>query len=223
MEPKEGYLKVTSQITISCAGGEDLYVHPYSLLEDWWSPKHRVRWLDPEEFLPYPSWMQDHLWDLRGNHGWHVWRRLRRWWWMGPGRWARSAASHFLYHSRWAWRHPPWSRPRDWIAWLLGWIDPNLLYPALCLELYPDCLGLTGQLQVNDLEDLTETCYLTPSDKYIELRLNEARNRYLRRIEDGPAAGWERGALEDLGRFLEWKLQQEALKREVHYLVSLDT
>jgi hypothetical protein len=91
------------------------------------------------------------------------------------------------------------------------------------LELYPDCLGLTGQLQVNDLEDLTETCYLTPSDKYIELRLNEARNRYLRRIEDGPAAGWERGALEDLGRFLEWKLQQEALKREVHYLVSLDT
>jgi hypothetical protein len=217
--------EVTSQITISCADGEDLYVHPYSVLENWWSPKHRVRWLKPEEFEPYPSRMQDYLWDTSGNYGCHIWRRFRRWFWMGTGRWAASAAHHFAYHSRWVWRNPPWRRPRDWRDWWLGWIDPSLMYPVLCLELYPGVLNLTGQLQVSDPEDLSETYYLTPTDKYINRRFGEVSRSYLDRAcgEGSPLSDWEQGRLFDLGSFLVWRTKQEALKREVHYLVSLDT
>jgi hypothetical protein len=213
-------MSVTSQdglppILVSYADGEDLYIHPYSAHEYWWSPKHRVRWLRLQEFEPHENWLQDLIWDISGNYGSALLHCLRRWFWMGPARWFLSAITGLKWNLCWYWR-----RPRLWFEWL----HPFLIwYPVRCLELYPDYLGLTGQLQVNDPEELSETCYLTPSDKYIELRLNQSSDRYLARIEDGSAADWEWGALEDLAGFLEWKHQQEALKREVHYLVSLDT
>ena len=228
-------MSVTSQdslapVLVSYAAGEDLYVHPYSTAWDWSASRHRVRWLNPEEFEPYPSWMQDHLWDTSGNYGWHVWRRLRRWWWMGLGQWVVSAAHHFVYHSRWAWRNPPWHRPRDWRDWWVGWIDPYLVYPVLCLELYSETLELTGQLHVDDQEELSETYYLIPSDKYINLRLKQNHADLLKRLgcqrpvlDIGDPAVWQWDDLEDLDKFLAWKDGQEKLGREVHYLVSLDT
>jgi hypothetical protein len=228
-------MSITSQdglapILVSYAEGEDLYVRPYSIASDWSAFRYCVRWLKPEEFEPYPSWLQDHLWDTSGNYGWRVWRRFRKWFWFGPGRWAASAISHFAYHSRWTWRSPPWRRPRDWWDWLLGWIDPYLMYPVLCLELYPETLGLTGQLRVQDTEELSETHYLVPSDKYISLRLKQDHADLLKRLgtqrpilDLGDPVGWKWDDLEDLGKFLKWKEFQEAMGREVHYLVSLDT
>jgi len=192
-------------ITVS-ESGEDLYVRPYALRFP--ARKHmHFEYVQISEFWPYKNHWQDFLVDAQTYFDseislsiarivlfWHLSaRRFFCAFWLA----LKDAADFSLF---------PRVRlcPHFWL-WYGG------LYPLYCYSFSDCCFSLPHQLRIDDPADLTDDCYLRPSDKYIASRIA--------RLENGECESYNR---EDLERYRVWRasLPEDVT---VSYMVELNT
>lgn len=96
--------------------------------------------------------------------------------------------------------------------------------PVLGAEFY-GVFSISSQLTVNDPDGYTDSYYLSPSEKYLELRLEQLLQNYLDNKDKygNVNSSWAPESAQIAKNYINWRTQKLKEGYEIRFLYSLDT